>query len=236
MENKVLQMLWTTVFLASCTNQLIYSPSPTSLIPVLPATTKLTITLTPMQVLTATPESRFTQQCLPIDDRQVELSEVAAGTILVSWSDSNVPAPGDMLLALDDIRTKREYMLPSDSRKSLFVDLDISPNRNMLARLEWIYNEQNIMTENVVWVLNAQAKIVAKIAFDRTDLVTLNFTRFSGQRVKEFFDDWLRTQPGTGTPKLNVAGRYYKTLRCIQRYRSWLRPEFCTFGDGPIRF
>jgi Tol biopolymer transport system component len=40
----------------------------------------------------------------------------------------------------------------------------------MLAHIEGVDNPQSISTDNILWVVNAQAKVLAKVSFNRADL------------------------------------------------------------------
>lgn len=179
MKNKIRHLLWVIVFLAGCSSQ---SQPVTTALPACQATTSPTITKpvvtpTPAPPITATPEIRFTRQCFSVDDREYELDEITTGTILISWRVLATPPPGERLYALRDTPTKNQYTLPSESSESLFVSVKLSPNKTLLAMLESVYDEKiternSNKVRSVLSVFNAQAEIVAKMVFDRTDLVS----------------------------------------------------------------
>jgi hypothetical protein len=118
------------------------------------------VTLAP----TVTPVSGLTSQCLPIADREVELKEVASGTILFY-----IPSPVDQY-TLKDIQTGDEYKLPAETERVKYDYFQISPNRKMIARIERELNDQLISIRKVLWVVDAQANVLSKITFNRTDL------------------------------------------------------------------
>jgi hypothetical protein len=172
MKKNGLIMLWTIVFLAGCANLPAPTHPPARRTPVLQITITPTITPTitrtmiilPEPMPTATPDSRFTQQCLPIADREVELKEVASGTILFYN-----PSP-DERLTLKDAQTGDEYKLSAETKHVKHEYSQISPNRKMIAQMEWDLNDQIIAIRNVLWVFDARAKVLSKITFNRTGL------------------------------------------------------------------
>jgi WD40 repeat protein len=113
----------------------------------------------PTVTATTTPEIRFTRQCLNIDDSEVELHRVATGTILLSQYTSNSP---HLLL---DLVTRTEYELPSD-----VLGMVVSPNGNMVAYIEQVQSQNNAVANNILWIVDARANVLSKIAFPRGDL------------------------------------------------------------------
>ena len=176
MKKNALTMLWAILFLAGCANPLTSTPLPATSIPVLQTAITPPMTILPKPTLTATPESRFTRQCLQIEDSEVELEKVVSGTILLGQLNPDTPPPGDEFLFLKDIQTGSEYKLPADSKVSLFLGVEISPNRKMLAQLEVLSTGQGkewTETGNVLWVFDARAKVISKMDLHRNDLVAL---------------------------------------------------------------
>jgi dipeptidyl aminopeptidase/acylaminoacyl peptidase len=136
---------------------------------------------TPTPTMTATPEIRFTRQCLPIEDREVALNEVASGTIFVSWTGPSVKYY-ESLSALHDLQTGNEYLLPSSlySERAGFISSEISPNQKMLAKLQVLYDRDRGVPGlkyigNAVQVFDARANLIAKLTFNRADLVWLHW-------------------------------------------------------------
>lgn len=175
MRQKSWIFLWIIPFLAGCAGPLSPISMPASQTPILTATNSPTSTPTPTLTLTATPEIRFTRQCLPVADREFALNEVASGTILVSWKGPSVEYYESMN-AFIDIQTGNEYQLPSNpnSKSSVFISSEASPDQKMYAKLEVIL-QQNKPIRNAVWVFDARANLVAKQTFSRTDLVWLHW-------------------------------------------------------------
>jgi hypothetical protein len=176
MKNKIRHLHWVIVFLAGCSSQPVTTALPAYQATTSPTITKPTVTPTPAPPKTATPETRFTRQCFPVDDGEYELDEITAGTILVSWRVPATPPPGGRLYAFKDTQTKNEYALPSESTKSSLHSIKFSPNLKMLAILESVYDSKNTergpQVGSALSVFNAQAEVVAKMVFDRTDLVS----------------------------------------------------------------
>jgi hypothetical protein len=139
------------------------------------STNQITIQSTPKA--TITPNSRFTQQCLTIDNREVTLNEITSGTILFSWSIPNSSTLDDRRSLLYDIQTGNEYSLPSPSSNNSLEYFAVSPNRNLLARLEVTLIEQNHQfigaMKAVLWLFDARANVVAKMNLKQPDLLSL---------------------------------------------------------------
>ncbi len=190
MKKNGLTMFFTIVFLAGCASRPTPAHPPASLTPIVqaaitPAITRLpeptptlqtviTPTTTILPEPTATPKSRFTRQCLSVNDSEVELNEIASGTILFSQTVPKTPPPGEVIFALKDLQTGSEYKLPDNSVSSVFLGLEISPNQKLIALLEVVFNAQGAhegsQIRTVLWVFDARTEVVAKMAFDRTDI------------------------------------------------------------------
>lgn len=187
MRKKIWIFLWIIPLLAGCASLSASPTLPVSQTPVLMATNPPTSTptptvaFTPTLTLTATPEIRFTRHCLPIQNRAVTLNEVASGTILVTWKGPSVEYYESMN-ALIDIQTGNEYQLPSNpnSKRSVFISSETSPNRKMYAELEVLYDRDRGASGrkqigNAVQVFDARANLIAKLTFNRSDLVWLHW-------------------------------------------------------------
>lgn len=208
MKNRTLQMLWVIVFLSSCSGLPVSPTSPTGPTPTLPATNTPTVTPTQAPTMAITPENRFTRQCLTVDDKEYELDEITSETILIGrWIPATHP-PGSELRILKDTHTKNEYILPSSSIKSLIDSLELSPNQEMVAMLESIYNGKvaekgSTQIGSALWVLDAQAKVIAKISFDRPDLVSLYWLDNKQLLIyTEKYGTMLLVNPFTGAQKV----------------------------------
>jgi hypothetical protein len=187
MRKKCWIFLWIIPLLAGCASPSASPTLPASQTFVLTATIPPAITptptmkFTPTPTMTATPEIRFTRQCLPIQNRAVMLNEVASGTILVTWEGPSVEYYESMG-ALIDIQTGNEYQFPSSLylKRSGSISSEISPDRKMLAELEVLYDSDlgapgRKQIGNAVQVFDARANLVAKMTFNRTDLVWLHW-------------------------------------------------------------
>jgi len=163
------------LFLTGCASLPVSASPPEIQTYALIATKQPLISPTPTPMLTATPVVRFTRRCLPIDDREVKLSDVASGTVLVIWHERDSPTVDDSRRIFYDIQTGNEYQLSSPSSKeSLFISEEASPNRKLFARLEITFTG-NKPIRAVLWVLDAQANIIARKEFNRADLVSLSW-------------------------------------------------------------
>ncbi|MCG2786694.1 MAG: hypothetical protein L6461_16510 [Anaerolineae bacterium] len=152
------------------------TPAPTATA-VLPPAPLPSATLT----ATITPEIRFTRQCLPVQNREVVLNEVASGTILVTWEGPSVEYY-ESLSALIDLQTGNEYQLPSSlySERSGFISSEASPDRKLYAKLEVLFDRNRgkpglKYIGNAVQVFDARANLVTKLTFNRSDLVWLHW-------------------------------------------------------------
>lgn len=154
------------VMLASCAGLSRPSPSPTNNnTPVIQKTISPTATRFSTSTVTATMNSPVgiipKRQCLPVDDKPISLDQVTSSTILQS----------DSLL---DLQTGKRYRLPFVVYQPIWrVDhraLETSPDRNHFAHIEPISNEQHELVSEILWVVNARAETIAKIALERTDL------------------------------------------------------------------
>jgi Tol biopolymer transport system component len=102
---------------------------------------------------------------LPVSDQAVALKAVASGTIL-----ARTAAPDERYF-LDDIQTGVEYKVPAAESLLWAGAPQISPNGNTLALMELEYNPQtDKITNDILWVIDAQGKILAKISFNRVNL------------------------------------------------------------------
>lgn len=203
MKNNIPYPLLVIVFLAGCSSLPVSPASPAYLTPTSPTITKPMVTPTSAPPITATPETRFTRQCFPVDDGEYELDEITSGTILVGRWVPATPPPGSELRILEDIQSKKEYILPSSSIKSLIDSIEFSPNQKLLAMLESVYDskstERGPQVGSALSVFNAQAEIVAKTVFDRTDLVSLSW--LDNERLliyTEKYGNQLLVNPFTG--------------------------------------
>lgn len=165
MNKNRLWILWAVIFLAGCSSPIAPTSMPASQTPALTAANLPTITPSPTPITTAIPESRFTRQCLPTDDiRQIEWYDVDTGTILFSMGVND-----DFILR--DVHTKKEYQIPTETKNSWYPFLvQISPDQEKIALMEWVYNDQGGRISNILWIFDARANILSEIIFDRTDL------------------------------------------------------------------
>ena len=207
MNKNGLLLLLAITLLAGCTNPPVSPSLPVRLTPDLPATIMLTMTPLPTPTLTVTPETRFTRQCLSIDDKEVELSKVSTGTILIGRLNPDTRLSNTELLVLSDIKTGNEYELPPASMNSVLIGSSVAPNRDMYAKLERVYNDQGvgagIVLKNILWVFDARANLVAKTDFNRTDLDSLSW--LDNERLiisTEKYGTLLLVNPFTGEQKL----------------------------------
>jgi hypothetical protein len=169
---------------------------PASSTPAIERTFSPTATQPSVLTPTATPEARFTRQCLQIKD-EVELKEVTSGTILFY-----IPPPDD-LPYLKDIQTGIEYKLPAVSKNSERGNLQISPDEKMLALMEWVYNDQHVRISTILWVVDARASILARISIKRADLGQLRW--LDNERLiidTEKYGTLLLVNPFTGEQKV----------------------------------
>jgi WD40 repeat protein len=151
------------LFVAGCTPSPTASPAVATgtATPVLQSTATATLLPLPSLTPTATPVRRFTQQCFPLGDQIISLKAVAsAGTILFALPDS---------LFLKDIQTGVEHKLP-DISYSGYENLQISPNRKMLALMQEVRNADLAPINYILWVVDARAKTLVKISLKRADL------------------------------------------------------------------
>src|SRR5258706_6155787 len=120
-------------------------------------TTLTTPPLFPKLTLTTTPNLRFLQRCLDVKDKEVVLKEVASGTVLLF---------PDLL----DIQSGKKYKLPAQPAKSgYYGDGYVSPDGKMFAYTEDILNNQSEIISYILWVVDAHAGVLVKIAFNQRD-------------------------------------------------------------------
>jgi dipeptidyl aminopeptidase/acylaminoacyl peptidase len=117
------------------------------------ATRALDTTLTP------TLEADYRQQCLRIEQADVDIENVATGTMLLSQYISNSP---HILL---DLATGTQYELPPE-----VLGMEVSPNGDMVAYIEQVQSQNSAVANNILWVVDARANVLSKIAFAHGDL------------------------------------------------------------------
>jgi hypothetical protein len=193
MRSQSLIIVLVILCLVSCAAPATPSAPPASNTPQIPASSTPTIAKTSRPTPTSTPtrtpppsltpaptaDVRLVRRCLQEDNQEVALKAVTSGTILQD----------DALL---DIQTGRKYPLPFRLLKSTeFADnhwfskdryrVLVSPNGKRLVYLEMVEKDQKVF-----WVVDARAKVLAKISFKRTDL---NFPRWlDNERVIVYTD------------------------------------------------
>jgi len=139
------------------------TPAPTATA-VLPTETPAPLP-SPTVAVTATPEIRFTRQCLTINDRGIELSEIASGGTLLF----NIHPAGKRILTLIDLQTGNEHALPTVPHVS-YSYFSISPDRKLIALIQQKTNEQSTTTHNALVVFDSRASQIFKMTLARTDL------------------------------------------------------------------
>lgn len=159
MMRKLIYLIWLMMILSACsttpmpfTTTHTPDPSPTNRAPTLTKVIVPTATATLLATPTLPQGANLIERC-PMVDTKSTLQEVTTGTILQDDS-------------LWDIQTGKKYKLPSTSAIAFdHYGLQVSPNRNMLAYIENTSNQQQIL-----WVLDAHASVLAKHSFERNDI------------------------------------------------------------------
>jgi dipeptidyl aminopeptidase/acylaminoacyl peptidase len=209
MTKKVQLMVLLVVILVGCASPPVSASMPAGQTPVITITNTPTITLSPAITLvptpamTAIPEARFIHQCLPVDNREFALNEIALGTVLVIWHESNSANVDDSRRIFHDLQTGNEYQLQTpSSTESIFVSEETSPNRKLFARLEITFM-LNKPKRAALWVLDAHANIIAKMEFNRADLVSLSWLDDERLLIEtEKYGTLLLVNPFTGEQQL----------------------------------
>lgn len=156
---KIISFAIFIVMLAGCAAPA--SPS-TSSTPVIEKTATLARTTDVSTLNTPLPTGLSpVQRCLRVDDKPSALKEVTSGTILQAN-------------ALLDIQTGKKYKLPfmlvESTEEIPHYSLQVSPNGNMFAHIEAVQNNQHETANDILWIVDAHAVVLAKIPLDRKDL------------------------------------------------------------------
>jgi hypothetical protein len=181
------------------------------------------------------PEIRFTQQCLPIDDLEMDLSDLAFGTMQL------FSAEIDYHFTLKEIRSGIEHRSSIES-KNFVLESEVSPNRNMVTVMG--YDEQH--TKAILWVLDARANILAETSIQRTDLGALRW--LDNERLTIETDDYgvlVLVNPFTGEqrvinnelpdlePRIRWPIAYSSDLEWVTYY-SWRQKNSQNSVEGPV--
>lgn len=135
------------------------SPQVSSTPPTIEETSVPTLTSQPSVAPTPTSNLKYVQQCIQIETQDTALKDVTTGTVV----QDNV---------LLDIQAEKKYPLRTTGSFNSFQVIDrhglqVSPGRKMFAYIETIQSGQQAL-----WIVNAQAEMLAKISFRRNDLET----------------------------------------------------------------
>lgn len=169
MNKNGLTILWAVLFLAGC----ITLPMPTP--PVIVPTGTAQATARPAMPRLLEPTSgapavsRFSQNCLKIEDGAVNLDGMASETFLFYVT------PPDEQLILKDAQTGDEHILSAKTQSTTFPYFQIAPNRKMIALIEWELSDKAVTIRNILWVFDARGRVLSKVTFDRTDLGALRW-------------------------------------------------------------
>lgn len=173
---KCLMTLLSLALLIGCANASAETATPAISTPTPAATLTPVSTQQPTLTKTATPGVRFTQQCLLVDDKNIDIKNVSSGTLLLSFFDPDLPPAGRNFYILTDILADRQYKLITPDGNPLLSDLTISHNRNWLATMERIYDYQKMAyIKQSVWIFDSQGNARLKVDTDRTDLGTMRW-------------------------------------------------------------
>ena len=158
-RRNMLPLLIIFILTGCAANPPISTPSPASLTPTLPATNAPTVTPTPAPVLTTTPETRFTRQCLDVEQNDVTLKDLTSGTVILSFD-------------LVDVQSGKKHKLSAQHPESKFYGYgNVSPDGTMYAYIEDVMSDQLKIINIILWVVDANAKVLSKISLNRVDLL-----------------------------------------------------------------
>lgn len=151
-------MLSIVLLLSGCTNSSTTTPLSVGNTPIInePPTSSTTQVFNPTS--TTSPKISISQRCLSVGQKEIPLHDVASGVVLIFPN-------------LLDIQSGSVNELPAErATPGLYGGTQVSPDRNMLAYLEDIQNSQKNISDQILWVVDAHAKVLARISFDRNDL------------------------------------------------------------------
>ncbi len=143
--------------LTGCMNISAPTSVPASETPWIKNTIVSTPTILPVASPSVTPDPRYVNNCVQVDDQPVSLSNVTLGTILL------YTASPDYKPFLMDIQTGQKYFLPFRAN-SYFLGA-VSPDRNLLAYFEGVIDSQYQVVESILWVVNAHGDVQSKTTF-----------------------------------------------------------------------
>lgn len=172
------------------------------------ATRSLEATLTP------TLKADYQQQCLRVEQTDVDIEDVATGTILLSQHTSNSP---NLLL---DLATGTEYEVPPD-----VLGIEVSPNGDMVAYIEQVRSQNNTVSNNILWIVDARANVLSKIAFARGDLFAPrwldNNRLIIDTSESSDYEKFLVVNPFTGEQRMVSNELPNLEHRVVRSFLSW---------------
>jgi len=140
------------------------APTATAFLPTETPIPLPSLTLTPM----STPNPHYSKNCLQIPKQEVQLQDVAKGTVVLGeWSE------GFYLFDLQS-QTRHEIIFDTSSKQvfDYLYGLHISPNRNYLAYMEAFRNADGKAEKFKLRVIDSNGKILASRTINSTILTS----------------------------------------------------------------